>query len=939
MTKVSWFWRGARSVVGVLIITASMLLTCSRLVFASNETVSASATATTEIKTATPITGITINGTGNDTVPVKLLVTSGTLAMSTTTGLTFTGNQTGSTLYFSGTRSDVNAALATLTYTRNTLGTDTLEISLVSSGEVFFSGTNHLYEYVSSTLTWGAAKTAAEGRSKYGATGYLATITSQAENDFVSARLTNAGWMGASDVTTESVWKWVTGPENGTTFSNGNSPNMVAASGQYQNWNNGEPNDSGANEDCGQFLSGGSGKWNDLPCSGTTLPGYVVEYGAPGNLPTVAAANVSLTTVDTVNPTTPGTPTTTTPTNDQTPSWSWTASTDAGSGLANPGYSLQWSQSSSFASGNYSGTSNTNSYTHSTNLADGTWYFRVRSNDQGSNSSPYSSSGSVLIDTTAPSVPGLSATTTKTQNNTPTISWTQSSDSGAGLANPAYTVQYSQSSSFASGNTSVTTNATTFTSPALTDGTWYFRVRSSDQLGAISAWSPTATIIIDTTLPTVPGTPSTATPTNTKKPTWNWAGSSDNGTGLGNPAYSVQWSQSSNFSSGVQTGTSTNTSFTQPTDLTDGVWYFRVAAIDDVTNTSSYSSVGSVTIDTAPPMVSSQASQTISSSSQVISWTTDKLSSSRVRYGPSTTYDSSTNETNTSPRVTSHAVTLSGLSPCVLYHYSVESVDALGNQVAAPDKTFLTPGCAGDAAVESYAENMISTSSGGSVSLPTAVGTVTVTAPTQFSSMDAAFQIKQIDKAATLTTTSTPKNLVVVGGTYDLKAMQDSTTSITGFNQAVSVTLPYTSTDIVNVVESSLAIYRWDNPTSGWERLLNCHVSVSNKIVTCDTPGFSTFAVFGSQAPVTPASTTRRTTESVSMRSSDEQTGDVQQESPPETSQSEPKISTTTNVNSGELEASTRQPRWWLLLSGLLLMGLFFIILLRRRKDDNKENL
>lgn len=494
----------------VLFIFA-LLLANSQLAFASNETVAVNSTATTEIKAATPITGITINGTGNDTVPVKLLVTSGTLAMSTTTGLSFTGGQTGSTLYFSGTRSDVNAALATLTYTRNTLGTDTLEISLVPQGEVFFSGNNHLYEYVPAVLTWGGAKTAAEGRSKYGATGYLATITSQAENDFVSARLTNAGWMGASDVGSESVWKWVTGPENGTTFSNGNSPNMVAASGQYQNWNNGEPNDSSSNEDCGQFLSGGSGKWNDLPCSNTTLPGYVVEYGAPGNLPAVAAANVSITTTDTISPTTPGTPSTTTPTTDQTPSWTWTAASDAGSGLANPAYSVQWSQSSTFASGNSSATTNTNSYTHSSNLADGTWYFRVRSNDQGGNSSSYSSAGSVVVDTAAPSVPSLSATTTKTQNSTPTIAWGASSDSGSGLANPTYTVQRSQSSSFGSGITSATTNATTFTAPTLTDGTWYFRVRAADQLGTVSAWSPTATAIVDTTQPTTPGTPSTIT--------------------------------------------------------------------------------------------------------------------------------------------------------------------------------------------------------------------------------------------------------------------------------------------------------------------------------------------------------------------------------------------------------------------------------------------
>ena len=208
----------------VLALVSISLLVFSisgNFVSAAGETISAGSTATTEIKTASLISGLSVNGADNSTVPVKLLVSSGTLSMSTTTGLTFKNSsgstisnpQTGSTLYFSGTRSDANAALATLAYTRNSTGTDTLEISLVEPGEVFFTGNNHLYEYVSSTLDWNGAKNAAAARTKDGATGYLATITSQAENDFVSARLSNAGWMGASDSASEGVWRWVTGPE------------------------------------------------------------------------------------------------------------------------------------------------------------------------------------------------------------------------------------------------------------------------------------------------------------------------------------------------------------------------------------------------------------------------------------------------------------------------------------------------------------------------------------------------------------------------------------------------------------------------------------------------------------------------------------------------------------------------------------------------------
>ena len=60
------------------------------------------------------------------------------------------------------------------------------------------------------------------------------------------------------------------------------------------------------NEDCAQFYIS-SNFWNDLPC-GNTLGGYIVEFGAPGDLPDVVAKNISITTnstptVNTLSPT------------------------------------------------------------------------------------------------------------------------------------------------------------------------------------------------------------------------------------------------------------------------------------------------------------------------------------------------------------------------------------------------------------------------------------------------------------------------------------------------------------------------------------------------------------------------------------------------------------------------------------------------------------
>jgi hypothetical protein len=859
-----------RIIAATIVATIISTTCCAPFAYASGETITASDTATTEIKQATIVAGITINGAGNATVPVKLRVSQGTLAMSTTTGLTFTGGTTGSTLYFSGTRTDVNTALATLTYTRNSIGTDALEISLVDPGEVFFEGTGHLYEYVSATLDWNGAKTAAEGRSKYGATGYLATITSQAENDFVSQRLTNAGWMGASDSASEAAWKWVTGPENGTQFCQGNIT-CNSVSSRYVNWNTGEPNDSGSNEDCGQFLAGGTGKWNDLPCSGTTLPGYVVEYGATGNLPAVAAKTISLTTGDAMAPTTPGTPSATSPTTNKKPTLSWTASTDAGVGMnSTTPYAIEWSQSSTFANGVSSGTSTTNSFTPASDLADGTWYFRARALDAASNYSAYSANRTVVIDNTGPTQPTIASSSTTTHNNTPTLTWGASTDGGVGLGNPTYTVQWANNSGF-SGASSATTDAISHTSSALSDGTWYFRIRAIDQLSNVSSWSNTVTFTVDVQVPTTPSMPTATSPTNDSTPTLTWTGASDGGSGLANPAYTVQWSLSNVFASGVSSDTTNTASFTAPT-LADGIWYFRVKATDNASNDSAYSAVGSVVIDATPASFSDIAESAIADATTTIIWTTDELTSSQMAYGPTTSYGTITAQTNTSPRVTSHSVTLSGLVSCTLYHYQVMGTDSTANTSVGVDKSFITTGCAGASDVVYHSENQIDKTAGGSLALTQGQESVSLQIPVGFSANNADFQIKQLDSDTAFAAIGTPSTLTPAGPVYDFKAMRNTTTPITTFDQPIQVTMNYTEDILTKLLENSLTIYRWDDGT-GWQQLQNCSIDTVGMQVTCETTHFSTFGLFGqAKAPIVPSSSPQSSTKVKTRKSSESTT-------------------------------------------------------------------
>lgn len=295
----------------IIVLACFLCLLLPNYVKAQATTISMGGTTTplsSTYNTATvvdPNLTITANGTiTNFRVQISQTYTNGDILdyTGTLSGVSGAFNTTTGVLVFTGTAAAVDwqALLRTVRFksTTTTCYANQRRITF-TAGSVYYNPlTSHFYEYVSGTISWTNSYTSASGRSYFGRAGYLSTMASSAENNFIWKIMPSDAWFGACDDYTyvnaalgtttyasqaavEGKWHWVTGPEKGTNFSNGNGT-PITVTNQYANWAGGEPNNSGG-EHYGQFYSSNNGMWNDLP--NTTLGGYICEYGdMPGDL-------------------------------------------------------------------------------------------------------------------------------------------------------------------------------------------------------------------------------------------------------------------------------------------------------------------------------------------------------------------------------------------------------------------------------------------------------------------------------------------------------------------------------------------------------------------------------------------------------------------------------------------------------------------------------
>ena len=159
---------------------------------------------------------VTYNSTTYSGITAKFFTNQGVLEITRSTALPAPAMVKffNESVYFQSTASGNSARSATFT------------LGDAQAWDSHEDGTTHYYRFVPGTLIqFDASNTAAASDAKryFGVKGYLATVTSRAENTFLGEKFNvnggpPAGWLGGWD-NTEGTWEWMNGPEKGRRFS------------------------------------------------------------------------------------------------------------------------------------------------------------------------------------------------------------------------------------------------------------------------------------------------------------------------------------------------------------------------------------------------------------------------------------------------------------------------------------------------------------------------------------------------------------------------------------------------------------------------------------------------------------------------------------------------------------------------------------------------
>ncbi|MGE0077207.1 MAG: Ig-like domain-containing protein [Bacteroidales bacterium] len=235
-------------------------------------------------------------------------------------------------------------------------------------------------------------------------------------------------------------------------------------------------------------------------------------------------------------------------------------------------------------------------------LDEGTHSITATATDGAGNTSASSSSLSVTVDNTvpaSPSVPDLDSGSDTGSSNSDNYT-SVSTPVFIGTAEPNSVVSVYNGATLLGSSTTNTFGAWSFTSPALTEGSYSISATSTDLAGNVSIASASLTVNIDLNIPATPDAPdldsssdsgvSTDNVTNDNTPTFIGTAESGSIVKLYNGAVEI----------GSGTATGGNWSITSSV-LSDGAKSITVTASDISGNVSPSSAILSVTIDTGTP--------------------------------------------------------------------------------------------------------------------------------------------------------------------------------------------------------------------------------------------------------------------------------------------------------------------------------------------------
>lgn len=280
-----------------------------------------------------------------------------------------------------------------------------------------------------------------------------------------------------------------------------------------------------------------------------------------------------------------------------------------------------------------------------------------------------------------PTVSNVRATNVTT--STATIQWSTSTAADS-------RVEYGTTTAYGQSTTTdparVTAHSLSLSS--LVAGTVYhYRVHSTDSSGGTASsgdFTFTTSSAADTAPPVISAIAATNVTTSGASIVWSTNEPADSQVDYGT---TTNYGQSTGLDPTLMTAHSMSL-----TSLAAGTtYYYRVRSKDAAGNASTSSAFTFTTAaaaDTTPPVISAVTATDLTAMSAVIRWTTNEAADSQINYGLTTSYGQTT--PLDSARVTTHAVSLSGLTPSTTYHARARSRDAAGNLAVGSDVAFTT---------------------------------------------------------------------------------------------------------------------------------------------------------------------------------------------------------------------------------------------------------